>query len=51
MSKEDVVAGEDARHWEYGVLSGAPGEATPIGIEGDAILQLTAGMTEEVMPN
>ena len=43
------MAGEDARHWAFGEPSGAPGEATPIGVARDAMSQVNIGMAGEVM--
>ena len=37
MSKKDVVGRDNAGHWTFGELSGAPGEATPIGVARDAM--------------
>ena len=44
------MAGEDARHWAFGEPSGAPGEATPIGVARDAMSQATIGVVGNVMP-
>ena len=50
MSKVKVVAREDAECQTYGVLSDTLGEATLIGVGGNATLQLTVGIEGEVMP-
>ena len=49
MSKEDAAARDDARCWAFEELSGALGEATPIGVARDATSQATIGKVGEVV--
>ena len=49
MSKKKAAAGDDAGCWAFGEPSGAPEEATSIGVARDAMSQATIGKAGEVM--
>ena len=50
MSKEEAVARDNARCWAFEELSGAPGEATPIGVARAATSWATVEEAGGVMP-